>query len=181
MRNLRTNFKGLILIEIIVSIILLGIIGVFTSMFLYTGINAYMLSRQTSEGAMRAQIALDRINLELRRVNGIPPGLWPVVNTSFTYTCDDLPGVRKLVYTAPDNPPDNDNGYIALDVDGNQNTLINDLTSFTLSVDTADLNNSGDTVEEISGINIGFTIKDVGKPFNLRIYPRSENWLPAPP
>ena len=42
--------------DIIISIVLLGILGVFTTMFLYTGIKGYMISKQTADGAMRAQI-----------------------------------------------------------------------------------------------------------------------------
>lgn len=175
MRSIGSKQNGLILIEIIVSIILLGIIGVFTSMFLYTGINAYMLSRQTSSGAMRAQIALDRINLELRKITSIPPGTL-IVDSSIIYYSADLPGTRKLIYTAPTNPPDNDNGFLSLEVDGNSNILIDSLTSFNLSLVTDDLNNS--PPDEVSGIIIGFTIAGVGKPFNLRIYPR--NWILVP-
>ena len=59
------------MVEVIVSIVLLGILGVFTSMFLYTGIKGYMISKQTADGAMRAQIAMDRMNLELRKVTSV--------------------------------------------------------------------------------------------------------------
>jgi len=33
--------------------------------------------------------------------------------------------------------------------------------------------------KEIAGINVEFTLEDVGRPFNMRIYPR--NWLTALP
>ena len=58
--------KGLILVELIAVIVLIGVIGAFTTFFLYTGINGYVNTKNTTEGAMNAQMALDRISLELR-------------------------------------------------------------------------------------------------------------------
>jgi hypothetical protein len=75
MKNIFHKFSGFILIEMIMAIVLLGVIGIFTSMFLYTGIKGYLIAKQTTDGAMRAQIALDRINLELRKITDLPsPG-----------------------------------------------------------------------------------------------------------
>ena len=53
MNKLKTLPGGFIMIEVIVSIVLLGILGVFTSMFLYTGIKGYMIAKQTAERAGR--------------------------------------------------------------------------------------------------------------------------------
>ena len=64
MRKLSEISGGFILVELIVSIVLIGIIGIFTSMFIYTGIKGYLMAKQTNEGAIKAQMALDRINLE---------------------------------------------------------------------------------------------------------------------
>ena len=74
MRKLSEISGGFILVELIVSIVLIGIIGIFTSMFIYTGIKGYLMAKQTNEGAIKAQMALDRINLELRQINAIPAG-----------------------------------------------------------------------------------------------------------
>ena len=170
MKNLIINRRGFTLVEMITSIVLLGIIGVFTSLFLYTGIKGYMVTRQTNEGAMKAQIALDRMNLELRKITRLPNP--PVANTSITYTTDALPGTRQIIY-------DSNASTISIDNGTNIYVLIDQISTFTLSWDVADLNNSGDGNNEIAGINIGFTLVDIGRPFNLRIYPRS--WLPEPP
>ena len=170
MKNLIKHRGGFTLVEMITSIVLLGIIGVFTSLFLYTGIKGYMITKQTNEGAMKAQIALDRINLELRKITSLPNP--PVANTSITYTTDDLPGTRRIIY-------DSNASTISIDNGTNIYVLIDQIATFTLSWDVADLNNSGDGNNEIAGINIGFTLVDIGRPFNLRIYPRS--WLPEPP
>lgn len=174
MRNLIKISAGFILVELIVSIVLLGIIGIFTSMFIYTGVKGYLIAKQTNEAAMKAQIALDRINLELRKINDLPPGSPPIANTSITYTSDDLPGTRTIVYDTSDP----DNHTINIGVDGIPYVLLDHVETFNLSWEVADLNNSGDGNNEISGINISFTIADVGSPFAFRIYPR--NWLPEP-
>ena len=56
------NQKGLMLVELITVLVLIGIIGSFATFFLYTGFNGYQKSKITSEGALNAQMALDRIS-----------------------------------------------------------------------------------------------------------------------
>ena len=63
--------KGFTLVELIVTLVLVGIIGTFTTLFMYTGLNGYLRAKDTSEGALKAQIALDRISLELKDINDI--------------------------------------------------------------------------------------------------------------
>jgi type II secretory pathway pseudopilin PulG len=172
MKNIFHKFSGFILIEMIMAIVLLGVIGIFTSMFLYTGIKGYLIAKQTTDGAMRAQIALDRINLELRKITDLPsPGPNPEPD-QITYTTDDLPGTRKIVY-------DSDANTISIEVtiggDTDTYLLLDRVETFNLTWEEANLDNSGDASVEIAGINIEFTLEDVGRPFNMRIYPR--NWL----
>jgi type II secretory pathway pseudopilin PulG len=171
MNKLKTLPGGFIMVEVIVSIVLLGILGVFTSMFLYTGIKGYMISKQTADGAMRAQIALDRMNLELRKVTSVTVA----TADSITYTSDGLPGTRRIFY---DNS-DADNHTISIEVDGNAFPLLDhiDPGSVLISLPTLDLNNDGN--DDIAGISIDFRLTDIGRPFNLRVYPR--DWLTPPP
>ncbi|UCE56848.1 MAG: hypothetical protein JSV31_15820 [Desulfobacterales bacterium] len=168
MENPVKRSNGFILIEIIVSTILLGIIGIFTSMFLYTATKGYLISKQTTDGAMKAQIALDRINLELRRVNAVPNF---TQDTCITYTTDDLPGTRKIIY-------DSNAHTISIDVNGNANVLLDQISTFNLSYKGANLDTS-DGDSEIAGIIIEFTMTDIGRPFKIQIYPRS-NWIDLP-
>jgi hypothetical protein len=132
--------------------VLLGILGVFTSMFLYTGIKGYMISKQTADGAMRAQIALDRMNLELRKVTSVTVA----TADSITYTSDGLPGTRRIFY---DNS-DADNHTISIEVDGNAFPLLDhiDPGSVLISLPTLDLNNDGN--DDIAGISIDFRLTD---------------------
>jgi type II secretory pathway pseudopilin PulG len=175
MKKSKPQPGGFILIEVIVSIVLLGILGVFTTMFLYTGIKGYMISKQTADGAMRVQVALDRMNLELRKVTSVPAA----TSTSITYTTNDLPGTRRIFYDTSDP----DNHTISIEVDEGtpySYALLDDIKpeSFSITLaDTRDLDNDGNN--EIEGIDISFTLTDIGRPFNLRVYPR--NWIDPPP
>ena len=173
MRNFIKISGGFTLVEMIVSIILIGITGIFTSMFIYTGIKGYLMAKHTNEGAIKAQIALDRINLELLKINAIPAGSPPADNSSITYTSLDLPGTRKIEYdtTDPDNHTINITG-----AGGVPYVLLDHVETFTLDLNYADLDKDGN--DEISVINIGFKIAEVGSEFSLRIYPR--NLLPKP-
>ena len=176
MRKIFNKFGGFILIEMIVAIVLLGVIGVFTSMFLYTGVKGYLIAKQTTDGALRAQVALDRINLELRKITDLPGPAPNPESDEITYTTDDLPGARKILYDSNANTIS-----IEVNIAGDINTylLLDRVAVFNLTWEEANLDNSGDATMEIAGINVEFTLEDVGRPFNMRIYPR--NWLRALP
>ena len=60
------NQQGFALIELMAVIVLVGIIASFSTFFLYTGFNGYLNTKNATEGALNAQMALDRIALELR-------------------------------------------------------------------------------------------------------------------
>ena len=158
---------GFVLIELVTTLILIGVIGAFAGLFLYTGVNGFIASKRNSETALSAQIALDRISAELRRISSLPEA--PVANTSITYLNKDLPGTRKIRY-------DSGVKIIYFSRDGAENPLIDKVATFTLAWDSANMDNAGG--DEISTINIGFTIADVGTQFNARIHPRS--FIPKP-
>ena len=162
------NTSGLILIELVATLILVGIIGIFTGFFLFTGIKGYMTTKETSEGALIAQTALERISKELREIDSLPSS--PVANTSITFTSKILPGQRLISY-------DNATDTISISVDGGTAwPLLKDVDTFSLSWTTADLNY--DTVDDISGITITFNTEQVGQTFSTTIYPRG--FFPAP-
>ena len=64
---------GFALIELIAVIVLVGIIASFSAFFLYTGFQGYLNTKKATEGALNAQMALDRIALELRDIGNIIP------------------------------------------------------------------------------------------------------------
>ncbi len=163
--NARTH-SGFILIELVVTLILVGFIGAFVGLFLNTGINGFLASTRNSEAALKAQFALDRISAELRRVEKLPTA--PVHDTSITYESGDFAGTTRIISyntgtkTISLSPDDGTRWY----------PLLDQVTSFTLGWTSADMDHL-DNDEEISAILIGFTIADVPKTFSLRIYPRT--------
>jgi prepilin-type N-terminal cleavage/methylation domain-containing protein len=161
--------KGFTLVELIVALVLVGIIGTFTTLFMYTGLNGYLRAKDTAEGALKAQIALDRISLELRDINIIDTF---TANTTIDYASVTLPGDRQITYNAVADT-------ISMDVDGNVNLLLDDVQSFTMTAAYADLNNSGGGNNEVEAIDVSFTVGEIGRPFSARIFPR--NMVPQPP
>lgn len=161
--------KGFTLVELVVTIVLVGIIGTFTTFFLYTGFSGYLRAKDTAEGALKAQIALDRISLELRDINGISAF---TTNTRIDYTSVTLPGNRQITY----NPGAR---TIALSVDGNANPLLIDVASFTITATYADLNYYSGGGNEVQAIDVVFTVGEIGRQFSARIFPR--NMVPQPP
>jgi prepilin-type N-terminal cleavage/methylation domain-containing protein len=161
--------KGFTLVELIVTLVLVGIIGTFTTLFMYTGLNGYLRAKDTSEGALKAQIALDRISLELRDIEKIDLVTFSD-DTRIDYTSATLPYNRKILYSG---------GVISLDVNGNAYALLDEVSDFTLRMTPAELNYFADNKNEVQAIDVSFKVDDIGRTFNARIFPR--NMVPAEP
>jgi prepilin-type N-terminal cleavage/methylation domain-containing protein len=159
--------KGLILIELIMTLVLVGIIATFTGFFIYSGINGYLKAKYITNGSMDTQRALDRISLELRSLDYFTSA--PVLNTSITYksTESELPGTRILRYDAANN------AILIGNVGGEQPLLENIKSgSFKLAVKDKDLDNDGSS-DDIEAIEVEFNIVDIGTSFKTRIFPRN--------
>ena len=163
--------KGFTLVELIVTLVLVGIIGTFTTLFMYTGLNGYLKAKDTSEGALKAQIALDRISLELRDIiviDAITPKSDPDTTTdsNIDYSTTTLPGSRKIIYDFSD-------GEISIDVDNVENVLLDGVNKFTMTATYKDLNYYSGGALEVESIEVGFTVGDIERPFSARIFPRN--------
>jgi type II secretory pathway pseudopilin PulG len=163
--------NGFVLIELVTTLILVGFIGAFVGLFLFTGINGFLTSKRNSETALKAQFALDRLSAELRQVQSLPAA--PVANTSITYQSKGLPGTRKIRY-------DNGTSNILFSPNGGTTEfpLLDEVTSFTLGWTPAADMDQLDNDLEIKAISISFTITDVPKTFRLSLHPRT--FIPAP-
>jgi hypothetical protein len=160
------NAKGLILIELIMTLVLIGIIATFTGFFIYSGINGYMRTQYITNGALDAQRALDRISLELRDITDIT-NITPISNpTSLTYHSETLTGTRTLRY-------DENSDTIFIRVEPNDYALLENVSSFNLSFDTRNLDNDPGSVEEVAYIEVAFNLEDIGTDFQTRIFPRN--------
>ncbi|OQY02881.1 MAG: hypothetical protein B6I22_12755 [Desulfobacteraceae bacterium 4572_123] len=161
------NQRGLILVELIAVIVLVGIIATFTGFFLYTGLNGYLKAKRYADGAFNAQMAMDRISLELRNINeiqGTPS------HTSITYKNENMTGTRTLSYVDAEH-------QVKLKVnDSPDYPLLEDVTALNL-LSYSYMNLDGDTAtpptEELAIIDVELTLEDIDKKFTTRIFPRN--------
>ena len=163
--NATPNQRGFVLIELITVIVLIGMIAGFTTIFLYTGFKGYEDSKTRNEGALSAQMALDRITLELRNINFIDP---TPSSTSLTYKSETLTGTRTLKYVGDTilinvDPP----GDVAKDY-----TLLEDVSSFQFAYTYLNLDHDTAPVDEVANIAVEFSLTDIGKKFKTKIFPR---------
>ena len=121
-----------------------------------------MNTKKATEGALNAQMALDRIALELRNISDIIP---TPSSTSVTYKSEAFTGTgtRTLKYVGNE---------VLINVNTNDHKLLENISSFALSFTTRDLDN--DTAsDEVAGIDVEFELNDIGKRFKTNIFPRS--------
>jgi prepilin-type N-terminal cleavage/methylation domain-containing protein len=167
----RGSQKGFTLVELIVTIVLVGIIGTFTTLFVYTGLNGYLTVRDTSEGALKAQIALDRLSLELRDIDSITAFN---ADSRIDYTSRTLDGNRQILYNVVDG-----DGVISVNGGSGAQKLLDGVISFNMTLITQLDLNGDNTDDEVEAIEISFNTEQVGRVFSARIFPR--NMVPAPP
>lgn len=154
--------QGFTLVEMIVTIVLVGLIGVFTTLFVYTGLNGYLRAKDTSEGALNAQITLDRISLELRDIEKIntfsssPP-------IQMNYDNRTLGKNRQIAFS---------DGVISIDGGTGPRDLLGEVTNFTMTLTAADLNGDNNPAE-VQAIDVSFNVGEIGRLFSARIFPRN--------
>ena len=163
--------QGLILIELIAVIVLVGIIASFTTFFLYSGIEGYLSTKNTNTGALNAQMALDRISLELRNITELtatpdttPPDL------SIYYKIESVTGTRELKYDSTNNAI-----LISINNGTDYHRLIGNVADCNLSLTYQNLDDDDETVpvKEVAQIYIDFSLTHIGKKFYTRIFPRN--------
>jgi prepilin-type N-terminal cleavage/methylation domain-containing protein len=159
--------KGFTLIEVIAVLVLLGIIVAFGGLFLTQFVEGYALSTLAGETAMKGQVALDRISMELKHADSID-AITP--NASITYTRD---GVAKSIVVGSNICLTTNLATCACQETGNPlscNLLMDDVQNAVLNLEQGDLD--GLAGDEVKYVNIQFTVPDVGSAFEARIYPR---------
>jgi prepilin-type N-terminal cleavage/methylation domain-containing protein len=169
---------GFTLIEVIVTLVLVGIMSAFAGMFITTFLEGYFTVKHNSEAAMKAQMALDRMSLELKDISPVSSSLSNPVsvlttNTLITYT--NSMGANRTIGFAGSN--------IYLATPANR-TLIDNVESLQLSANYNNVYNIA--ANDVAYIDIGFTTRvydalsgSKSLTFNTRIFPR--NRIPHPP
>jgi hypothetical protein len=174
----RASTNGFVLIELVTTLILIGFIGAFAGLFIYSGINGFLASKRNSEAALKAQVAMDRISAELRSINAsFKPVFKPDDSTKkmeITYQNSIAPGDRILrIKDKP--PPDGVGPGIYLTVNGKENALLDkvDISKSYIECEaTKNLDNENNN-NEISAIRVTFKLSDMDTEFKVGIYPRA--------
>jgi len=71
MKIMKKSSAGFTLIEVIVSLVLMGIVGIIAAMGLVQGIKAYAITRTSSETVQQTEYALNRIKLEFMNMDTV--------------------------------------------------------------------------------------------------------------
>lgn len=153
---MRTS-PGFTLIEMICTVVILGLIGVFGAMFLSTGMRGALSSRLAEENGQKAQIALERIALELRDINGattVTTGASPSIQ--YTSGQAKLSGTRILAY-------DSAAKTLTLTVGGTARILADRVSSCSMSF-------SGTSYT--TTLNVSFSLADTPGAFTISVKPR---------
>lgn len=153
---MRTS-PGFTLIELVCTVVLLGLVAVFGAMFLTTGMRGALTSRLAEENGQKAQVALERIALELRDINGattVTTGASPSIQ--YTSGQAKLSGTRILAYN-------NGAKTLTLTVGGTARILADGVSSCSMSF-------SGTSYS--TTLNVSFTLDNTPGAFTISVKPR---------
>lgn len=169
-----TPSDGFTLVEIIASLVLVGILASAAGMFIVTGMKSFETATTAAEGALKAQIAINRMYAEL---TGIDPtqSITVTPNTSIAYTHAKLHSVSTPYSYTRTLSYDSAQKRINLTTADGTYPLIGGISVFTLSATPADGSNLSNG---IAYIDIEFTIEGIGNAFNLRAFPRNLSNMP---
>ena len=159
------NQRGFTLFELIAVIVLVGIIAAFATFFLFTGSKGYLKTKNATEGALNAQMALDRIALELRNISELTSS---PSSTSLSYKSEDkiLTGSRTLKY---------ENQKVFIRVDNTDYMLLDNISTFNICKLSENLDHDGpDDVRLIEvKFRVGLNENEILRWFRTRIFPRN--------
>jgi prepilin-type N-terminal cleavage/methylation domain-containing protein len=115
------NQKGFTLIEVIVTLILVGITAVLAGLWIVSVANGYLFARENSANVQKGQLAMTRLTKELAAIESVDIGASNA--TQITYTRPDASGLSVSVTIAK----------VGTLLQLNGNTLTDSVSTFTLS------------------------------------------------
>jgi len=169
MKFKKTSEDGFTLIEVIVSLILMGFLAVVFCLGVSRVFEGYFFSNDTAKAAMDAQMALSRIEKELSVVYSVSAASGRTIIFYAYRTIDDVTEPQ------PHQPHTLSLSGDSLLLDGD--SLLDNVTGFVLTYydsyndGTAHSNWSED--RKIIGISVTIKIEDIETSFTTRVAPRN--------
>lgn len=162
---------GFTLVELIASVVMAGIIAVFGGYFLASGLKGELAARQAATAGQKAEVALERIALELRDASGGPGGGGAIaVRTSpprirYNNSLAALGNARELNY-------DSANSRITLTpgAGATAQTLIDGVSGCSVS-----FGGSG----AASTVTVSFTLTGSSAQYSITLKPRANTVTPV--
>jgi prepilin-type N-terminal cleavage/methylation domain-containing protein len=158
---MRKREAGFTLIEIILALVLIGIMSVFAGLFMTSFLSSYTLVKSNSDTAMKAQMAMNRISMELKEVSAVS-----AITTDSLITYTNPSGAGRTIKRVGSNL------FLSTPTD---NILIDGVQAFQLSATYRNVYNIA--ADDVAFIDVGFTVTGVPA-FSVRIFPR--NRIPHP-
>ena len=162
--------RGFTLIEIILVTVLMGIISVFSALFIITGVEGFVTTVENTELAQKAGFAMNRITAEMAREMESVTTLLPGGSSGKTYVKfayepnpgDFSPGAyrhislvgtgtrKELMLAAGDTAP----------IDGDDEVLLENISAFTMVFSKSDDTDwtTSDDMDDLAKISITLTI-----------------------
>jgi len=163
--------RGFTLIELIACIVLLGLIGLGATTVISLGARSFFSARQADTAGPGAQVALERIALELRDVNG---------GVGAGGAAQVLAGPPRIIYTTTQTAL---SGTRTLTFSGNAITLTPTAggTAYTLVDGISSCTMSFSGTGRGSTFSVTFTLQNAptGERFSITVKPRSNSVTPV--
>ena len=98
MKIMKIGNNGFTLIEVIASLVIMGIVAVVAAMGLARGVQAYVTTRTSSDAIQRAESALNRIKLEFMNMDTVTAAGADTITFTSNGTTDGISRFQGIVY-----------------------------------------------------------------------------------
>lgn len=160
------NTDGFTLIEMIASLVLMGILATFMSVGVAKIIEGYLFTKDNAETTLKAQMALTRLMKEFSSIDGVTSGSKTSITYSYNKNGISIPN-RTVSWSGSSNAPLLLGGNILA-----KNVNDFELKYYTSHQSSGDNNWSGP--EKMIGITLKITgASDVVSSFSIRVVPRN--------
>ncbi|KPJ76747.1 MAG: hypothetical protein AMJ54_10430, partial [Deltaproteobacteria bacterium SG8_13] len=169
--------KGFTLIEVVASLVIVGIMAAIAGMGIVTGTRGYLQSKENAHIAQKGQVAMNRIHRELMELTGIA-----AVNTTDPYVIFDNPVGRQAFALAGGNLRLHRLSAAASDLSGSTGDILTDqVAAFTVSYFKGSQPwTFGEDIDLLSAITVNLGVQRregsaTAVNFTTTIHPRNTN------